>query len=157
MESNAQISGQLFQYGHELPLAEIYFKNSKERTQSDFNGNFRLQISGQIKNVDLILDLGEMQVEINGFGLDQSRLDLGKLVLPEFKSISIAEFDNLSDSEQESCREIYHWTQLVGYYDTNKLENNFLILNCKNRIIDFEFNPTKKTVTVDWSSMKACK
>jgi hypothetical protein len=155
--ANAQISGQLFQYESELPLAEVYLKNSDKKVESDFDGYFKLPITIETKKCNLIFNLGELIIEIQNVEFDSSKLDLGKIHLPEFKSIEIDEYNELTESEKDNCRAIYHWTQLIGYLYTNELQNDYLDLNCKKRIKKFEFNPITKTVIVDWNLMTECK
>jgi hypothetical protein len=155
--ANAQISGQLFQDKSEIPGVEVYFKNSDIKTNSDFDGFFKLQIpEGTVKG-DLILKDRELYVEIRNLEFKFVKLDLGKIELPTFKSIDIEEYEQLSESEKESCYPIKHYANLLGYLYTNKLENEYLILNCKNKITEFEYNPDNKTVSVDWNLIKHCE
>jgi len=155
--ANAQICGQLFQYGSELPLAEVYWKNSDQKVESDFDGNFRLPISIKTKSSDLIFNLGEMILEINNVEMNSGTLDLGRIMLPEFRSLKIQEYEELTASEKEECKAIYHWTKLIGYYDTNNLERNFLLLICKEKVTEFNYNPTTKTVSIEWNKIKHCE
>ncbi|WP_283637457.1 hypothetical protein [Aquaticitalea lipolytica] len=154
---NAQISGQLFQQESEIPGVKIYFKNSDKKSESDFHGFFKLQIPEGIGKDDLILKDRELYVEILNLEFGFEKLNLGKIELPTFKSISIEEYEQLSESEKESCYPIKHWTNLIGYLYTNKLEHEYLILNCKNKITEFEYNPSTKTVSVDWNLIKHCE
>ena len=155
--ANAQISGQLFQYESELPLVNVYFKNSDQKVESDFDGYFKLPIpTGNDKN-SLILNLGVMIIEIQNVEIGTAELDLGKIELPAFKSLEIDEFEQLTESEKEDCYPIYCWTDLLGYIYTSKLENEFLTLNCKQKITDFQYNSITKTIIVDWNLIKGCE
>ena len=98
-----------------------------------------------------------MTIEIQNLEFDTTNLDLGIIELPAFKSIEINEFEELTESEKENCYPIYCWTQLLGYTDTNELENEYLTLNCKEKITEFEYDRTTKTVTLDWSIIKECE
>ena len=53
--ANAQISGQLFQYESEFPGVQVYFKNSGQKVESDFDGYFKLPIQKGTEKNDLIL------------------------------------------------------------------------------------------------------
>lgn len=164
---NAQISGQLFQYESEFPLAKVSIRGESKSVESDFDGNFTIEIDENLKSIDLIIDSNQdqtdksfkaLKVVIQNLKLDnETQLELGKIELPSFKSIEIYEFEKLSKSEKENCYPIYCWTQLLGYTFTNKLENDYLTLNCKNKITEFEYNPVTKTVSVDWNSIKDCE
>jgi hypothetical protein len=155
--ASAQISGQLFQDESEIPGVEIYFKNSNKKTESDFDGFFKLQIPDGTGKDDLILKDRGLYVEIRNLEFGFTKLELGEIELPIFKSISIEEYEQLSELEKDSCYPIKHWADLLGYLYTNKLENEYLILNCKNKITKFEFNPDTKTVSVDWNLIKHCE
>ncbi len=155
--ANAQIAGQLFQDKSEIPGVEIYFKNSDKKTESDFDGFFKLQIPEGKGKDDLILKDRELFLEIRNLEFGFAKMDLGKIELPTFKSISIEEYEQLSEPEKESCYPIKHYANLLGYLYTNKLESEYLILNCKKKITEFEYNPNTKTVSVDWNLIKECK
>ena len=155
--ANAQISGQIFQDESGIPGVEIYFKSSDKKTASDFDGFFKLQIPESREKDDLILKDHILLVEIRNLEFGFAKIDLGKIELPTFKSISIEEYEQLSQSEKESCYPIKHYANLLGYLYTNKLENEYLILNCKKKITEFEYNPNTKTVSVDWNLIKQCE
>ncbi len=155
--ANAQISGQLFQEKSEIPGVEVYFKNSKIKTTSDFDGFFELQIPKGTAKGDLIIKDWKLSVEIRNLEFEFTELELGKIELPIFKSIDIEEYEQLSELEKKSCYPIKHYANLLGYWYTNKLENDYLILNCKNKITEFEYNPETKTVSVEWNLIKDCE
>lgn len=154
--ANAQVCGQLFRYDSELPLVEVYFKNSELKVESDFDGHFELPYSTESKNKDLILSLGYMIIEIQNIDLNKDKLDLGKIILPIFKDISIEEFEQLSDFDKENCKPVFHWTQLIGYYNTNKLEEKFILLNCQQKITEFDFNQVTKKIIINWNVIEKC-
>ena len=164
---NAQITGQLFQSESEFPLAKVALLGESQYVESDFDGNFAIEISNNLENVDLVIDLNQVITDSTFRALkiiikdlkfdDRTKLELGKIELPAFKSIEVSEFERLSKSEQENCYPIYCWTQLLGYSFTNELENEYLILNCEDRITEFEYNPATKIVKIEWDVIKDCK
>ncbi len=165
--ANAQICGQLFQYDYEYPVGKVSLEGQSKFVKTDFDGNFEIQKPSNTEKVNLVIDLANWPVNENFVALkiiiknleltELTKIDLGKIHLPDYKSISISEFEQLSESEKESCIATYHWAQLNGYLYTNKLENEYLTLNCKDKITDFEFNLTTKTITVDWKTIKKCE
>ena len=155
--ANAQISGQLFQDESEFPGVQIYFKNSDKKVESDFDGYFKLEIPSGIKKNDLILSGYGITIEIKNLEFDSTKLDLGKIEFPAFKIIDIDEFEKLTKLEKQNCYPIYCWTDLLGYSYKNKLKNEFLTLNCKEKITEFEFNQIAKTITLDWNTIKNCE
>ncbi|MCI2230485.1 hypothetical protein MC378_14995 [Polaribacter sp. MSW13] len=155
--SKAQISGQLFHDKSESPGIEIYFKNFGQKVESDFDGYFNLAFPRKNKKNDLIINVYGLKILILNIVSKQGKLNLGKVELPIFKSIEPSEFEQLSEKERKSCQPVYHYAQLLGYFYTNKLENEFLLLNCKEKIKDFEFNSETKTITIEWKKLKNCE
>lgn len=155
--TNAQIHGQLFLGKSEVSGAEVYLKNSDLKTNSDFDGFFELQTLKGTEKGDLIIKYRELSVEIRNLEYRSTKLDLGKIELPTFKSIDVEEYEQLSELEKKSCYPIKHYANLLGYWYTNKLDKDYLILNCKNKITEFEYNPVTKIVSVDWKLIKHCE
>ena len=140
-----------------LPGAEIKFKESNKVVMADFDGNFVLPLESDIKNNSLVISYAGLSVEIKNIEFNKGKLNIGEFEIPYFKEISITEFEQLSELEKENCLPTYCWGQLLGYFSTNKLEKEYLTLNCKEKITEFEFNPTTKIVTVDWNKIKECE
>jgi len=155
--ANSQISGQLFQYDSETtPGVQISLTGSKYTTQSNFDGYFELPISSRDENINLVFMFGGLTLEIQNIEPKTQKIELGKLILPEFKSIGIEEYNNLTEPEKENCLPIYCWAELLGYLNTNQLENDYLELNCNDKITDFEYDSKSKKVKVDWQIVKIC-
>jgi hypothetical protein len=140
-----------------LPGAEIKFKQSDKIVQSDFDGNFVLPVTSENENDILVISYLNLSIELKNFELNNGKTEIGTLELPYFKDISITEFEQLSELEKKNCLPTYCWGQLLGYLRTDKLANENLTLNCKEKITEFEFNPTTKTIVVDWNIIKNCK
>lgn len=155
--ANAQISGQLFLEESEIPGIQVYFKNSERKVESDFEGYFKLHIPKGTEKNDLILSGYGITIEIQNVEIDTTNFDLGKIEFPAFKSIKINEYDKLTETEKENCYPLYHWTELVGYYYTKKLEKDYLTFNCNEEITNFEYNSVSKTIKVEWNTIKNCK
>lgn len=164
--SNAQISGQLFQHESEFPAGKISIDKESDYVESDFDGNFEIEIPKNVKKFDLTINLNQgnphvyfkaLKIIIENIKIENvSKIDLGKINLPTFKSIEMVEYEQLNETEKENCYPIYCWTELVGYTYTNKLENEFLTLNYQQIITDFEYNIETKTIKVDWKKIKNC-
>ena len=153
----SQVSGTILMDSLSLPGAEIKFKESDKGVMADFDGNFVLPLESEIKNNSLIISYAGLSIEIKNIEFSNGKLNIGKFEIPYFKDISITEFEQLSESEKENCLPTYCWGQLLGYFSTNKLEKEYLTLNCKEKITEFEFNSTTKTITVDWNKIKECE
>lgn len=154
---NAQISGQLIQDESEIPGIQVYFKNSEQKVESDFDGYFKLPIPKGTEKNDLILSGNGITIEIQNVEIETTKFDLGKIEFPAFKRIEINEYDKLTESEKENCYPIYHWTELLGYYYTRKLEKDYLILNCNQEITNFKYNSESKTIKIEWNTIRNCK
>ncbi|WP_299436681.1 hypothetical protein [uncultured Maribacter sp.] len=153
----SQVSGTILMDSLSLPGAEIKFKESDKIVMADFDGNFVLPLESEIKNNSLIISYAGLYIEIKNIEFSNGKLDIGEFEIPYFKDISIMEFEQLSESEKENCLPTYCWGQLLGYFSTNKLEKEYLTLNCEEKITEFEFNQTTKTITVDWNKIKGCE
>ncbi|WP_299064282.1 hypothetical protein [uncultured Polaribacter sp.] len=140
-----------------LPGAEIKFKQSDKIVSADFDGNFSLPIESKTGNDNLIILYAGLSIEIKNIELSNGKLNIGEFEMPYFKDISITEFEQLSELEKKNCLPTYCWGQLLGYLRTDKLGNEYLTLNCKEKITEFEFDPTTKTIVVDWNLIKDCK
>ena len=165
--ANAQISGQLFQYESEFPAGKISIDQESDFVESDFDGNFEIEIPKNLEKFDLIINLNQgnphayfktLKIIIKNVKIkNTSKIDLGKINLPSFKSIEIDEYEQLNESEKKHCYPIRHYANLLGYWYTNKLENEYIILNCENNITEFEYNPETKIVSVNWNLIKHCE
>ncbi|WP_324026499.1 hypothetical protein QSV08_03135 [Maribacter sp. BPC-D8] len=167
--ANAQISGQLFRDGTEYPGAKIYILNGTEKSTADFDGNFYLKLPKSEKTFDLVINLNqgfdpsdfkELEVIIKNIKVtDSTKIDLGKIRLPVYKSISIEEFNELDVMDKKQCLPIKHYANLLGYDYTNNLSDDYILLNCsgENKITDFEFDEVEKTVCVEWLTLNSCE
>lgn len=153
----SQVSGTILMDSLSLPGATIKFKKSNLGVFSDFDGNFSLPTQSRIEKDNLVISYVDLSIEIKNFELINRKMHIGNFEIPYFKDISIKEFEQLSELEKENCQPTYCWGQLLGYYYTNKLDSEYLILNCGEKITEFKFNPTTKTITVDWNLIKECK
>jgi len=140
-----------------VPGAEIKFKESAEVVMADFDGNFVLPVESEIENYSLVISYSGLSIVIKNLELNEGKLNIGDFEIPYFEDISIKEFEILSELEKENCLPIYHWTQLLGYFNTKKLDTEYLTLNCQKKITEFEYNPKTKTVLVDWNLIKHCE
>jgi hypothetical protein len=152
-----QVSGTILMDSLSLPGAVIKFKNSDKNVMSDFDGNFYLPTDSTFINDTLIISWVDLSIEIKNFKLDKGKAELGNFEIPYFKYISIMEFEQFSELEKKNCQPTYCWGQLLGYRRTDKLGNEYLTLNCKEKITEFEFKSTTKTIVVDWNLIKNCK
>ncbi|GAA3612198.1 hypothetical protein Q4Q39_04520 [Flavivirga amylovorans] len=150
----SQVSGKILMDSLSLPGAEIKFKESDKEVLADFDGKFYLPIESENENDNLVISYADLSIEIENIELSNGKLNIGNFEIPYLKDISIKEFEQLSELEKESCLPTYCWGQLLGYFYTNKLENGYLTLKCKEKITEFEFNPTTKTILVDWNLIK---
>ena len=140
-----------------LPGAEIKFKESDQVVIADFDGNFVLPIEFKIKKPNLIISYSGLSIEIKNIELIEGKLDIGNFEIPYFEDISITEFELLTELEKQNCLPIYHWAQLLGYFNTKKIDTDYLTLNCDKNIKEFEYDPQTKTVLVDWDLIKLCE
>ena len=156
---NAQITGQFFDEAVEIPGVTVKIPDKNIFTQSDFDGNFSLEIMNS-KVSDLEFIYGDLIIKIENINLDiKDKITLGKIILPSLKFVSIKEYSLLNEKQKESCNEIRHWAQLLGYEKMNELSEDYLLLTCDgiNRAItNFTFNSSSRTIFVDWKELVMC-
>lgn len=153
----SQVSGKILMDSLAMPGVEIKLKKSDSIIISDFDGNFSLPIESGIKNDNLMISFIGLTIEIKNIELSSGQINIGDFEIPYFKYVTATDFDRLSDIEKENCLPTYCWGQLLGYYFTNKLEHDYLTLNCKEKVTEFEFNPSIKTISVDWNLIQTCR
>lgn len=153
----SQIIGKILMDSLVMPGVTVQFKQGENRVETDFYGNFSLPIKFNIKKDDLVIIFFEMTLEIKNVELTKDKVDMGEVHVPFFKIISVVEYEQLKESEKENFTAMYCYTDLLGYFNENELEDNFLSTNCEEKITDFKYNPTNKTIIVDWNQIDQCK
>ena len=153
----SQINGKILMDSLVLPGATIQLNQGGNIVQTDFYGNFSLPIKSNLKKDDLVIILMDLKLEIKNVELVNNEINMGNIHVPYFKTISNTEYEQLKNSEKENHTAVYCYTELLGYCNQNELEYNFLSINCEEKITDFEYNPTNKTITVDWKQIRKCK
>jgi len=151
-----QINGKVLMDSEGLFGISVQLGKSKNVVMTDFDGKFSLLV-GSSKKVDLSFYFSQLILIIKNIELVDHKLNLGNIHLPNFKMISIAEYKKLGESEKANYIEINHYVQLLGYMSTNELENNYLDLGCEEKMTEFEFDSSIKTITVDWEQKRKCK
>ena len=151
-----QISGRILIESDSCPGAEIKLKGSKDFVTSDFDGIFLLPHNEDRVINNLLISFSKLTIEIENVVLNKGEIKIGDFHMPYFKFVSIEEYKRLSKSEQKNCFPINHWFQLLGYYNSNKLENDYIKLNCKEPIKEFKYNSKTKTLKLNWDLIKNC-
>lgn len=152
----SQIIGQFLQDAYEYPRVEVYFKNTNQKVESKEDGSFILPIPIETDKSELILHDVRLTVEIQNINIRTTTLDLGKIEFPNYKYLEIAEYELLTDAEKKSCFPLTCWTQILGYYTTDFLEKDYILINDK-RITDFVYCSSSKTIKVEWNIIKGNK
>ena len=152
-----QINGKVLMDSSGLLGVTVQFEQGGNGVLTDFDGNFSLPINSNIKKDDLVIIFMNLKLEIKNIDLTKNEINLGTIQIPYFKNISISEYEQLEKSEKEYHTAVYHYFQLLGYYNEKELDNNFLNMICGEKLTEFEYNPANKTITVDWKQLKKCK
>ena len=150
----------------EIPLIKVSYeletKLGSEYERSDSNGEFELEIPIGKNLSDLYFEnTNGLIVRIKSVPLKQNeKLNLGQMTMPEFKYISIDEFNKLTRKQKKECIPDAHWADIYGYSYSNELENDYLILKCAKidkKIRDFTFDPKSKIITLEWKTFNNCE
>jgi len=153
----SQIKGKILMDSLGVFYVTVQLNQGKNKVLTDFNGNFSLPIKSNLKKGDLVIIFRDLKLEIKNVELANNEINMGDIHLPYFKTISNTEYEQLKNSEKENHTAVYCYAQLLGYYNENELEYNFLSINCEEKITDFEYNPINRTITVDWKQVKKCE
>ncbi len=154
--SRAQIKGTIYQDDFVYPLAKVYFNESKLEAESDYDGNFELKISKSIIDKSLIFEYEGIVIWINNCSFKENEIiDMGKIVLPGLKMISVSDYEQLDRKKRKYCKPLFDHSGIIMSYEMkNELSNEFLILSCgeKIQITDYTFN--KKKIRIDLEYIK---
>ena len=152
----SQIIGRVTCYDGDVCFSTIS-ANYGEQKNTNSEGYFELPLT-KIKNVVLILS-GAISIEIKNIP-NSKKINIGEIITPERKSISIAEYKNLSEKEKEFCIPVHHWNQLLGYEFKNQLSEPCIKFKCgevKYEVCEFKFDIVNQKVIIDWNSIKKCE
>tara|TARA_B100000949_G_scaffold93167_1_gene83122 strand:+ start:94 stop:693 length:600 start_codon:yes stop_codon:yes gene_type:complete len=149
----------------EIPLVKVSFalneQNEERFERSDANGEIELEIPADQSLSEIYFEtLNGLIVRIKDVPINPNKkLNLGQIIMPEFKYISIAEYDRLTRKQKTECIPDAHYTDIYGYLYSNELEYDYLILKCAKtdkKIKDFTFDPKSKIITLDWDTFNDC-
>ena len=147
----------------EIPLVKVSLGlNATNFERSDINGEFELKITPENCSSDLYFETPQgLIVQIKDAPINPyKKLNLGQMTLPEFKYISIDEYNKLTKNQKEECIPDRHYWDIYGYSYSNELEHDYLILKCvksDKKIKDFWFDPKSKTITLNWNVFNSCE
>ncbi len=150
----------------EIPLIKVSFalnEQNKERFErSDVNGEIELEIPANLCLSEIYFEtLNGLIVRLKNVPINPNKkLNLGQIIMPEFKYISIAEYNKLTRKQKRECIPDAHWTDIYGYLYSNELQYDYLILRCvktNKKIKDFTFDSKSKIITLDWNTFKNCE
>lgn len=154
----AQISGKFYQDGYPYPLVKIYFDDIKPKVSSDFEGNFSLKIPQDSISNTLVLSYNGINLHIVNCPLESSeKLDLGKVILPKYKQLTIEEYKQLKRRERKQCRPLYQGSTLMGYESNHQLESNALQLHCKEgNVVPYTYDKKQNYFIISWENFVGC-
>ena len=150
----------------EIPLIKVSFalneQNQERFERSDANGEVELKIPTNKKLSEIYFEtLNGLIVRIKNVPINSNKkLNLGQIIMPEFKYISIEEYNSLTREQKTECIPDAHYADIYGYLYSNELEYDYLILKCiktNKKIKDFNFDPKSKIITLDWNTFKDCE
>ena len=159
----SQVCGQFIDGQFAMPLIKVSYElNSDYYVRSNENGDFELNNPLNLCESDIYFEteLG-LVVKITNVQLNlYEQLNLGRIYIPEFKYISLEDYEKLSSKQKKECIPDSHYTDIYGYFYSNELENKYLIKKCHEtftKLTNVKFNPSTKTISIDWNSFDNCE
>lgn len=155
----AQITGQLYQDGYPYPLVKIYFEDLKPKVSSDFDGNFSLKIPQDSIPNTLVISYSGINLHILNCPLEASeKLDLGTVILPKYKQLTVTEYHKLKRKERKQCRPLYQGKTLMGYESNHQLDTTLLQLHCEEGAgAPYTFDRKLNQFILTWESFIQCR
>jgi len=166
LTTEAQITGEIYDDVGPLPFVKIQLSINNSQTESDFDGIYSLKIPNGGNKTDITFITERISILIKNINLKNlSKLNLGKILIPNYKTISIKEYKELNEIEKKNCKPIYHWAQHIGYTlmefeFENDLSKKYVIWQCgktEKHISNFEFDEFNKRITIDWKESNICE
>lgn len=158
---NAQLSGHIIMDG-DPSNSGIVLKTTTlqtgETTDGDLEGYFSIQVPAKLKKYDVLIEAATMNLKINNL-TPKIKLNLGDIELPELKTISLPEFDELEEMEKIKYVPVYHWANLLVYLDKTTLSKNYLLFYCngvKHQTTQFTFDPEARLISIDVKELINC-
>ncbi|MEZ4873899.1 MAG: hypothetical protein R2793_00205 [Flavobacteriaceae bacterium] len=153
----AQISGTFSQDGFPYPLVKVYFEGVKPKVTSQFDGSFQLKIPQDSIHNTLVMEYDGITLEISQCPLKgNAALDLGTIVLPKLKQLSVDQYHQLKRKQRKQCLPMYDGEKIVGYKSHFELEQ--LQFRCKeeNNSIPYVYDAKRKRFVLSWDEMMLC-
>lgn len=157
----AQISGQIIDVTGTLTGVKIELTGNNTIAETDFDGNFSIEIPENLVKSNILLKYDMITVKIENVNFENKKeIDFGKFVMPYFKVISLDEYENFTETKKKNCEPIYSWNhsnnELIAYSFFNELSEKFITWNfgkVEKKIFDFKYDKQNKTITVDWNTI----
>ncbi len=147
-------------------MVKIQLSTNDFNSESDFDGIYSLKMPNNENQIDITFTTERIAIQVNNINIKNlSSLDLGKIIIPNYKTISIEEYKELTEKEKKNCKPIYHWAQHIGYSlmefeFENDLSKKYVIWQCgkkEKHISNFEFDKLNKRIIIDWKKSNICK
>lgn len=155
----AQLTGKLIQDNYPYPWVKVYFEGIKGKATSNFEGDFKLRIKDTLSTKTLNIQFEGLKIQILNCPLNsESTLELGNVILPKYKKVSIDEYKQMKRRYRKQCVPIYNSGTITGYISKTEIENDALILRCSEGkvILNFTLDPKTKIITLDWDTFMNC-
>lgn len=155
----AQISGRILSEGSPDIILQTTVLQTGDKTEADFDGYFSVQIPDKPHRYDVLIEAGLMNFKITNITQAMSTIKMDSIELPALKNISVVEYNELNELEKMKYIPIFHWTNLVGYFDKFTLSKNYISFYCNGKEYQtnkFIFDPEERLISIDALNLLSC-
>jgi len=156
---NAQISGRIISEGSPDIILQTILLQTGTKTDADFDGYFSIPIPDKLDRYDVLIESGSMTFKIENITKAMHNIKMDSIELPTLKTISAYEYNELAEIEKVKYTSIYHWTNVIGYYDKYTLSRNYISFYCKGKEYQtdyFNFDPENRMIVFDAKNLIKC-
>lgn len=157
--SNAQISGRIISDGYPDIIIQTTLLQTGNKTEADLDGYFSIQIPDKLDKYDVLIEAGSMTFKIVNVTQTLRSIKMDTVELPTLKSISIDDYNKLVKIEKARYLPVYHWSNLLGYYDSFTLSRNYISFYCSGKeyqTAQFTFDPESRMISIDAMNIINC-
>ncbi|WP_207431374.1 hypothetical protein [Sabulibacter ruber] len=150
------------EFGEAVPGCQITVGTSKTEVITDVEGKFQIRTSMKNRQrFDIVIRTAySPSIRIANIQANQDTVDLGKFILVYNKEIKVDDYAKLSNEEQAKMKPLYHWSTLIAYIDTTRMNLNSNTIPCPynwKKSINFQYSSKENEVMVDFAQLANCK
>jgi hypothetical protein len=155
----AQISGRIITESAPDLILQTTLLQTGAKTEADFDGYFSIQIPDKLDRYDILIEASSMTLKIENITRIMHNIKLDSIELPVLKNVSVDEYNQAGELEKIKYISVYHWSNIVGYYDKFTLSHNFISFYCNGKEFQTDhivFDPENRIINIDAKYLINC-